>query len=122
MINFCCTQGRPEKLRGPRQRVKVGPQGQRGFHSESQAVSQRPKKRSLHADNDNSYPSLTMSLISLLRCSSEEYRDCSIRVSRSDYSIRVYRSVQGALGPFQAGARGKMPQLLPLWAALAAHA
>ena len=30
------TQGRPEKLRGPWQRVKVGPQWQGGFHSKSQ--------------------------------------------------------------------------------------
>ena len=30
------TQSHPEKLRGPGQRVKVGPQGQGGFHSESQ--------------------------------------------------------------------------------------
>ena len=30
------TQGRPEILRGPGQRVKVGPQRQGGFHSESQ--------------------------------------------------------------------------------------
>ena len=54
----------------------------------------------------------------LLHCSSEEYCDCSIRVFRSDCSIRVYRSFKQALhgaswGPFQAGARGKMPQLPP---------
>ena len=29
-------QGRPEKVRGPGQKVKVGPQRQGGFHSESQ--------------------------------------------------------------------------------------
>ena len=54
-------------------------------------------------------PYLLIYIISLLHCSSEEYCDCSIRVSRSDCSIRVYRPP---------GARGKMPQLPPLWAAL----
>ena len=54
--------------------------------------------------------------ISLLHCSSEEYCDCSIRVFRSDCSIRVYRSFKqvfrgASWGPFQAGARGKIPQL-----------
>ena len=44
-------QGRPEKLRGPGQRVKVGTQGQGGFHSESQlhprkAKGQKKPKRS----------------------------------------------------------------------------
>ena len=48
-------QGRPEKLRGPGHRVKVGPQGQGGFHSESQLqpnCKSKTKKKSLHADND----------------------------------------------------------------------
>ena len=31
----CCGQSCPEKLRDLGQRVKVGPQGQGGFHSES---------------------------------------------------------------------------------------
>ena len=33
---YTYTQGHSEKLRGPGKRVKVGPQGQGGFHSESQ--------------------------------------------------------------------------------------
>ena len=85
-------QSCPEKLRGPGQRVKVGAQGQGGFHSESQLhpscklkTKKKKKKKSLHANNDNSYPSPTISpyFISLLHCSSEEYCDCSIRVYRS---------------------------------------
>ena len=38
----CCSQGLPEKSRGPGQRVKVGPQGQGGSilnHNFTQAVS-----------------------------------------------------------------------------------
>ena len=35
-FSYLVIQGRPEKLRGPGQRVKVGSQGQGGFHSESQ--------------------------------------------------------------------------------------
>ena len=64
-----CRQGRPEKLRGPGQRVKVGPQGQGGFHSEYKTsayscklkTKKKKKKKSLQADNDNSYPSPTIS-------------------------------------------------------------
>ena len=49
LLTLSLQQGRPEKLRGPGQRVKVGPQGQGGLHFElynfTQAVRRRPKKK-----------------------------------------------------------------------------
>ena len=61
-------QGCPEKLRGPGQRVKVGPQRQGGFHSESQLHSscklktkKKKKSQPIATDNDNNYPSPTVS-------------------------------------------------------------
>ena len=85
--------GPPREIKGP---GKVGPQGQGSFHSESQLhrscklkIKKNKIKISLHVNNDNNYPSPTVSL-GLLYCSSEEYCDCYIRVSRSECSIRVY--------------------------------
>ena len=37
-------------------------------------------------------------ILTLLHCSSEEYCDCSIRVSRCDHSIRVYQSFKQVPG------------------------
>ena len=83
-------QGCPEKL----SRVKVGTQGQGGYHSESQLQPSCIKKRSLHADNDNSCPSPAISPylyayytapLKNTETSLLEYLDphCSIRVSGS---------------------------------------
>ena len=67
LVVFCDDQGRQEKLRDPGQRVKVGPQGQGGFHSESQlqpsckSKTKKEEKMSLHANIDNNCPSPTIS-------------------------------------------------------------
>ena len=99
-------QGRPEKLRGPGQRIKVGPQRQGCFHSESQlhpSCKSKTKKKShdlltMTIATPHNHISLS---ISLLHCSSEEYCDCSIRVFMFDCSIRVYRSFKQVVkGPF----------------------
>ena len=47
---FGACPGPPREIKGPGQRVKVGPQGQGGF-----------QKGSLHADNNSSYTSPTIS-------------------------------------------------------------
>ena len=66
-LNVYILSGLPREIKGPRARVKVGPQGQAGFHSESQLhpscklKTKKKKKRPLHADNDNSYPLSTIS-------------------------------------------------------------
>ena len=39
-----CTQGHPEKVRGPRKKVKVGSQGHGGFHNFSLGDQKKKKK------------------------------------------------------------------------------
>ena len=122
-------QNRPEKLRGPGQRVKVGSQKQGGFHFESQL---HPNGR-IRPKNKKGHYILTMTIatphnhislfINLLYCSSEEYCDCSTRVSRFDCSIRVYQSFQQVFkgsfmgppgAPFRLGPGAKFPSFPPL--------
>ena len=55
-------QCHPEKLKGPGQRVKVGPNGQGGFHSELQLQPSCKLKTQRKSDNGNSYPSPTIFL------------------------------------------------------------
>ena len=103
---YYSSQGRPEKLRGPGQRVKVGP-----------LTQEKKKKRSQPADNDNNYSlpitnHISLS-ISLLHCSFEEYCDCSIRVYRS--FKQVFRGpFMGPPGaPFRLGPGAKCPSCPP---------
>ena len=107
----------------------MGPQRQGGFHSESQlhpSCKLKTKKKKNH-------DLLTMTIatphqpylliyISLLHCSSEEYCDYSIRVFRSDCSIRVYRSFKQVFkrpfmgppgAPFRLGPGAKFPSCPP---------
>ena len=92
------------------------------MHNFNLAVSRRPTKKKGHYMLTMTIAALAnyISLfISLLHCSSEEYCDCSIRVSRSDRSIRVSRSFKQIFkGPLMGGAQGKMPRCPPLWVAL----
>ena len=118
-------QGRPEKLRGPGQRVKVGLQRQGGFHFESQlhpSCKLKTKKKKGHDLLTMTIATPIFLSISLLHSSSEEYCDCSIRVFRSDCSIRVYRSFKQVFkGPFMGPLSGwgqNSPVAPPLWAAL----
>ena len=110
----------PEKLSGPGQRVKVGPQGQGGFHSEQlqPRCKSKTKKRLLMTI---AAPHQLYLLIYNYTCT---YTACYTAPVKNtvtavlEYldigcSIRVYRSFNSySRDPFQAGAR------LPLQVAL----
>ena len=98
--------GSPREIKGPGQRVIVGPQGHGGLYCESQ-IHPSCKLKTIQ----KGHYILTMTIVTPSPTISpyllatlilyEEYCDCSIRVSESDCAIRVYRSFkQVSKGPF----------------------